>query len=98
MASRPRVLDVHASPPGISRMLHEDGVRALMLSAAETCAARCNSLAHTASFTNAHYEAGTKDLRYLVAGVVKAPNRGHDGNDAALDNYHNNTLAKGCGI
>lgn len=93
-----RCTKVSSIESGVIEVLKSDGVRSMISSQAEKAASRCNAMMQPQlAHAGGRYEASTKDMHYLVGGVVSCG--GADGGKfARIDNYRQNTLKKGCGI
>lgn len=76
---------------GIVDVTKSDGVRALLEQQAQQCASRCNAMRAPEFRRGNGYKAYTKELTYLVGGVVCTTDM-----PSIVDNYKNNTLKKGC--
>lgn len=80
---------------GVNAVLKSDGVAALINAQGERAAARCNAMAERLPRMQDDplYESEPVQTRYVAAARVHIAN-----GEAAVDNYRNNTLKKGCGV
>lgn len=95
MGRRVRVRHVDS---GVHAVLKSDGVKAMLESQAAAAAARCNALCDPGlRRAGARYESKGVLRGYTAGGLVYEAGE-RNGRLAGLDNLHNNTLKKGCGV
>lgn len=83
---------------GGREILKSSGVKSLLRSLGQKGASRCNALCDPQlKKEGARYDCEIVERAYVAAARIHVSGA-EDGDLAAIDNYRNNTLKKGCGI
>lgn len=100
MVSGAKVGRIRHIKSGVRRILKSEGVAAMLGGQAKRAATRCNDMCDPdLRRAGARYSSATVRRGFTAGGLVYIDGEGSEAKKlAAIDNFRNNTLKKGCGV